>query len=412
MAIALRLGITYIWVDSLCIIQDDDQDKERDISRMHEIYSQAFCTVVSDASNSAEVGCFKDRDPACVATFSVPLPTSKDGAPVHRLRRLETPGDRLDNAHSVTADRAWCYQERLLSSRLLRYGEMQVHWECRHCNASEAQPAGRRDRLEGSLIHSPMARLLDALPKLKKGCQQQHDLANQFWQDVVGDYSSCKMTHDSDKLLALSAMASFYRESIGHDRYLWGIWERTFPSGLLWKVFPKFEKSDADLATRFRRLPDHVAPSWSWASMGAKVHFSPPQNVVASITEPRNIPPDRILHLRTHIWTATLAGTDRVGDSLVPGHPAVQTREGYDLTLMLDSVTSFPHTVTFAPIQVHSQRTGKVTPWTILKEAGLMLVPIVGRPETWYRRIGAYEKWVYDTVEYEPRGVETVLRIE
>lgn len=65
----VSVGLFYLWVDSLCIIQDDSEDKLREISRTYELFSNAHCTIVADASGPAESGCFKERDPGFLLGF-------------------------------------------------------------------------------------------------------------------------------------------------------------------------------------------------------------------------------------------------------------------------------------------------------------------------------------------------------
>ena len=425
MVITMSLGVAHIWVDSLCIVQNDEQDKVLEITRMHQIYSQAYCTIVADSSMSMKAGCFNNRDPACVTSFRVSLPYGYDNEVTYRMRRMGKSNDRLDLARSVTTDRAWCYQERLLSRRLLRFCEMQVHWECRTLEASESHPHGRRDSLEQSLIRSPMAKSVAA--EASDGAPQLQDQAFDFWRTVVEDYSGCNMTFDTDKLLALSAVVSFYQMQFGDDRYLWGIWAKHLPYALLWRVLPMHDRPNSAAESPFRRLANNIAPTWTWASVAARVRFnSRRHNLITAVVHQghgqseaayaanpgQEVAANRLICLRAYIWRGNLQDTDTTGDPVQPGHSTTAMSDTGSLTVMLDCMVTFPLTVTYVPVQTRSRRADQANRWTSLIEEGIMLVPIPGRSSASYRRIGMYEKRYLHTAQYEPRGSEVVVCIE
>jgi serine/threonine protein kinase len=111
---AQDIGFRYIWVDSLCVLQDSDSDKERESRAMADVYRNAALTIVT-----AQKGVDQQALQAAVLPLSTYL----------------TPGFAWDT-------RAWSLQERLLSRRFLHLGEEQMYWECNALKASETFPRG------------------------------------------------------------------------------------------------------------------------------------------------------------------------------------------------------------------------------------------------------------------------------
>jgi hypothetical protein len=127
-----NLGSRYIWIDSLCIIQDDRADWERESAKMAQICMKSLLAVAVTKSDSADEGCFivtAEDDSPCVITGS-----NKDGTPYNIYARR--PGFRTGDAFIKGKGlfpfyyRAWCYQERLPPPRILQSNLKELVWEC------------------------------------------------------------------------------------------------------------------------------------------------------------------------------------------------------------------------------------------------------------------------------------------
>src|SRR5271170_4131983 len=59
--VSRKLGIEYIWVDALCIIQDDDEDWEREAQEMSRVYQYALLTIAATAGYHSDAGLFMNR---------------------------------------------------------------------------------------------------------------------------------------------------------------------------------------------------------------------------------------------------------------------------------------------------------------------------------------------------------------
>jgi len=138
-----RIGKDYLWIDSLCIIQDSIEDWRYESPRMGDIYSGAFLNIAANSSWNSNGGIYQKRSSLCVMPCKIKLDWSSLGW------RQRTVGlwpkrykdDVLEDTPLTT--RAWCVQERLLASRTIHLLVHKAVWECASLHASETDPEGR-----------------------------------------------------------------------------------------------------------------------------------------------------------------------------------------------------------------------------------------------------------------------------
>lgn len=139
--IAKVLGLTYLWVDVICIIHWDHES-----TLIGGIYSNAYVTIAADIGNSTDFGCIDIRPPEqveeVVGTVRIPsvLDDGTAGAlyfyiPSHVISGYVTSPEPI--RMSPLSERGWCFQERILSKRILHYTKRCVYWECRDLYRSE-----------------------------------------------------------------------------------------------------------------------------------------------------------------------------------------------------------------------------------------------------------------------------------
>jgi hypothetical protein len=269
--ITRSLGERYIWIDSLCIVQDSPDDWAKESARMGRVYSNSQCTIIS-SSDGADGGCFSERNVLEITPAALTLKT-KDGTQTNKLVILPYPPTReVLVAASPTKSRAWCLQEATLSPRIIRFTKYQTLWECFESHASEL--AGDdfhdapRERQEGCIFA-----VVDAHP-MSIGWGANKLTAYNYWYSLVEDYSSRKLTYEEDKLPALSGMAqrmflALIEDGKVSDRYIAGLWEQDLLVGLLWRRAAKPWQKDKVREEN----AEYVAPSWSWASTTESVEF-------------------------------------------------------------------------------------------------------------------------------------------
>ena len=139
LVITKALGYRYIWIDSLCIIQDSLPDWERESSRMAMIYRHSTLTIAASGACSADEGCFLPRK--SIPTIQLPY-YSREGSQagyVYGSKSLDMPTMYTDTVNGPLARRAWTLQEHFLSRRVLFYGKGCLHWSCDQRQCSETR---------------------------------------------------------------------------------------------------------------------------------------------------------------------------------------------------------------------------------------------------------------------------------
>jgi len=126
-----RLQLRYIWIDSLCIVQNDLADWERELAQLTSIYANAFITIAATASANHYGGCFFAASPQYKTREIATLSGSRDSATVYARKRLPHPNWSVNDINEFPLlTRAWLYQERLLSPRVVHFMQSEIVWEC------------------------------------------------------------------------------------------------------------------------------------------------------------------------------------------------------------------------------------------------------------------------------------------
>ncbi|KAH9228212.1 hypothetical protein K456DRAFT_1774835 [Colletotrichum gloeosporioides 23] len=266
--VARRLGIRYIWIDCLCIIQDSRDDWEAEAPEMRHVYASAACNIATSASDDADGGLFRSRDGRDIRPGLV-TSTLASGHPETFYIFDKSYWDRHLLGGSLHR-RGWVFQERFLGPRQLYFTQHQVLWECLEEHKCEGFPRG----IPLHTSFKDTERLLKPfeerkqLDKTQKQGVDDHVMAFdalELWRDLVTAYSQCRFTRPEDKLYAFSGIAKLFQKVTG-DRYLAGLWRSRVLHLLNWTVF-----------TPRPRLPSQYrAPSWSWASVDGpfKMHMT------------------------------------------------------------------------------------------------------------------------------------------
>lgn len=132
------LGIDFIWIDAICIIQDDKDDWSREASRMGKVYHHSYFTVATTNSESSFDGFLQDRERSCRASLGFAL---KGVQPLHSQTEVNETGiihfryppeiSVDDLLHDCEWDRrGWTLQEKLLSTRALYFTKDVIYYEC------------------------------------------------------------------------------------------------------------------------------------------------------------------------------------------------------------------------------------------------------------------------------------------
>ncbi|KAK8859223.1 heterokaryon incompatibility protein-domain-containing protein [Apiospora arundinis] len=233
-----NLGIRYIWIDSLCIIQNSKDDWLKEAATMGDVYQRALLNLAATHGKDSNAGLFSSQHPQTSSgVFEVNEPVS--GSDVIELivtNDVEVPSEPLNK-------RGWVFQERLLSGRIVHFFDGYALWDCAQLTAWEQAPSGE---VSGEIV----------LPVLKRGNNPLMDNNLTFaWGNIIDAYSACNFTYGSDKLIAISGIAQILAARFG-DQYIKGLWRTDLEEQLCWKALgPRSGARIKDL------------PSWTWASL-------------------------------------------------------------------------------------------------------------------------------------------------
>lgn len=114
---------------------------------MKDIYKNSLLTIAATGAIDPSIGCFQDREPEPIETLKFRA-RAPDG-PVVEYVAVDYQIFKDNIHHAPTANRGWILQERLLSSRVLHFGEHQMLWECHESDACETHPYGIQAEVAG-----------------------------------------------------------------------------------------------------------------------------------------------------------------------------------------------------------------------------------------------------------------------
>lgn len=249
--VARSLGLRYLWIDSLCIVQDDEEDWLAQSGRMGAIFANATVTIAAHSaqdSNQGFLGSFLVPDFLRISPqnapsggFTIPIPDLSSGALLERF------------SQSCTTSRAWVMQELCLAPRILHFVENRVLWECTH---TPVQIGDTRPPTWAALL----------LQGRRRGAQRgaRYDC----WRKLVTEYSACQLTKAGDKLVAVAGIVqqldSLFPTTLSYD-YHCGIFNADIERSILWY---------SNQAPEPLHKPPYRAPTWSWANVDGRLAFA------------------------------------------------------------------------------------------------------------------------------------------
>ncbi|KAF2111123.1 heterokaryon incompatibility protein-domain-containing protein [Lophiotrema nucula] len=264
----------YLWVDTVCIVQDDPADKMIQINQMATIYNRAIATIIAMSGHSASSG----------------LP-GVHPTPRHTSSAVIAPGLRIVQRASLAyaineynygtqeyiySTRAWTYQERLLSRRCIIFLKEQLFFRCSTHTISE-------DRYEPDIGDSAGLNSLDgarAWSHTNFSQDARHPSNPEFfrvYEDQIVEYTSKNMGIPADILNAFNGIQTALAEIFGFT-FMQGIPIELFHLALLW----------TPVAAMQRRISDVAFPSWSWAGWVGRVRYN-------DLITPANISTQRLV---------------------------------------------------------------------------------------------------------------------
>ena len=294
-SITRKLGFQYIWIDALCIIQDDSEDWEKEAAQMYTIYQTSVLTLAATSSPDGDSGILKERPPNVLAKAAISVvfnpsesTENEDGDVEYKQEMLVSEPDLSQNSNNTRFvdefiaelellngpfvlvrkpvlshgfcsgqphkywtvhdfpldDRAWCFQEHILATRVVHFGKEELVWECDGNVACEC----------GGMVRKGTKTLRNRFRDLFQTEDPQAQSDN--WMQLVHKCIDCKITKESDRLPTLSGLAKAFQQQ-GCGEYLAGLWREHLLPELLWRC-------DREQS---RRTSSYRAPTWSFASV-------------------------------------------------------------------------------------------------------------------------------------------------
>lgn len=270
------LGVQYLWIDKLCIIQHDEDDWASEGSRMAQIFEGSFLTIGAVVSGD-DTGSLFFQDKTNAPSLKSHVGQMGDGSSYTIYSRIPlahhpTDQNRLSSSREKypLMTRAWVYQERLLAPRILYFGE-ELSWECREASACECSGANHGIKYNHSM---------SLLPGVSSSKLRQQ------WQDMVEEFTWLQLSHEEDRLPAFSGLAQQYQRRL-KSAYLAGLWRENLAADLMWFAYPERGSESQRYYTKKPRT--WRAPSWSWASVEGPILFSEAHHITNPEADAENV---------------------------------------------------------------------------------------------------------------------------
>jgi hypothetical protein len=262
------LGVDYLWVDALCIVQDDIADKKVQIGHMHAIYQMAFVTVIAASGKNADAGLpglWPGTRSSVQEEITIKEPTDTD--PGISLLTTISPL-KIPTYHYLTPttwnSRGWTMQERVLSRRILVFTEEQVYFTCnkgRFCEESYFE----HPSIQFVRFHANAQEL--TFQNILRAAYESTDPVERFWRryrSLVNDFTRRNFTFNGDVYDGFLAIATGLSQ-ISEETFLWGLPRSRFEFGLWWTTFSGQSRRSSLSTLPMTSLNIKVQfPSWSW----------------------------------------------------------------------------------------------------------------------------------------------------
>lgn len=266
------LGVEWIWIDSLCIMQDGPKHKadwNLHVREMSSIYTHAYINIAASHATDGSQGLWQEQSSGLKTPIEVQIGTQR-----HKLLSGGTEGI----GNWVLNSRAWVAQERLLSARTVHFGFSSMVFECNRTIASNDEPSGLTSWTRGDIETFSIVHQWPPFDWRISADEISHKVLVERWHSIVAWYSRCRLTFPTDRLPALAGIAQAFNDAYYQDCYCAGLFRKQLPLSLLWDVFfPEDRKLGA--------LETYVAPSWSWKSRPGGVSFELAGTSIAEVLD-------------------------------------------------------------------------------------------------------------------------------
>lgn len=249
-ALARALSIHYLWVDALCILQDEVSDWDKQCAVMERIYGNAYVVAAAASSHNCEEGFIKRTD-----RILLPFRSDTDGTHVLGIYSpLYKADETEDLVFSPWLERGWTFQERIASTRLLMFSERNVHFKC---NSFRESMGRERNNYNADFL------------MLNRVVIESGNTADIYkeWTETISQVNPGyhQFTRETDLLPSIAGIAALFSHKL-KDEYAAGLWKNSMHQSLCWATSISGKPSYRDLLRSLKAPCPYIAPSWSWAS--------------------------------------------------------------------------------------------------------------------------------------------------
>ncbi|KAK0726255.1 heterokaryon incompatibility protein-domain-containing protein [Apiosordaria backusii] len=267
------LGIRYLWIDSICIIQGPDGDFDKEAKRMEDVFSAAYCVIAASSARGQSDGFLKTRK----ERQFLHLPTSSpaltrngtDNGSLYICRFIDNFSDHVLNG--PLSQRGWVLQERALARRTIYFTDWQTYWEC-GCGV-RCETLTKIDNKLTSFLGDPSfpSKLSSSLSD--KGSDRGERI--RFYEDLYRQYSRLNFTRLTDRPIAIAGleqrMITDLRAKGGYGIFHDG--RSLLPRSLLWRRGTEVEKLNRVDFSEAKQTEGKNLPSWSWMAYDGAIDY-------------------------------------------------------------------------------------------------------------------------------------------
>lgn len=276
--------VQYLWIDALCIVQDDRDDWTQQIPLMRDIYAGAYFVIAAESAATVHQGCLdlgvSKNAPYRRLELEHAFGTQPPRKLVISVQDEPMPHHVVHGHHSSRPDpkteltplstRAWAFQERFLASRTLFFTSSEFSWSCATstwCECSKRPSPAHLPMIDDywglgqltTVTSSPSGRPERPLQKLG------------IWCEIVRQYSDRALTNWSDRIAAVQgvvvALSRAFPDCFKEEDFMFGLWRLFMARLLAWKRLT-FVKSPPEESLR------GSVPSWSWMGAAGPIEYS------------------------------------------------------------------------------------------------------------------------------------------
>ncbi|KAI1410900.1 HET-domain-containing protein [Hypoxylon sp. FL1857] len=276
------LGVKYLWIDTICIIQGDRDDWSREAGRMFHVYGNSYVTLVGLYGDSSTSGLRSTSmeelvmkvAELCLGPHRCPIYMRLEShyfTQAYLHAGLTYDRYRRDPEWEPLLRRAWAYQERMIAPRVLYFDRSEIIFQCFldaacECGATQHNLTNMEKPAKSLFFdkvvnvggdYEEKIRGLTALQAGDTNREKQREVAEVWREIILEEFPVLDLSFASDKLPALGGIAEQFQKVRREEIYLAGLWSGSLVVDLLWHC--------AETLTEQRQ--GYALPTWSWASV-------------------------------------------------------------------------------------------------------------------------------------------------